>query len=424
MGTIPSSVTPSPLRSAFVSEGTVPRPTLLIVDDEEGPRQSLRIVFKELYDIVLADSGPAALSIARSRRVDAAVLDIRMSGMSGTELLAQLKQLDPRIEVVMLTAYETVETARQAIRFGACDYLTKPFEIAGIREAVENAIQRRQLAEAMGEGARRLQELQEALREQQLKGELARSQNEVYASVMHDIGSPLTAVSVLLDMVNADLDATRGGGQAPAVREQLHRVGQQVARCLEISRRYLNFARDRGTGHEFVRVNQALADTRELLRSHPQARRHRLEVGLMPADLPIRMNGTDLVQALMNLVINAFQASTTPLVVSVSANYHPQPLSAALMVDTPHSRFMARTDFLNQPPLMAIHVQDTGPGISERHLDKIFESYFTTKPAGEGTGLGLAIVRRLVGSARGAIRVETEPGMGTTFTLYLPVEEA
>lgn len=396
----------------------------MIVDDEEGPRQSLRIVFKDLYDIVLADSGAAALSIARSRRVDAAVLDIRMAGMSGTELLAQLKQLDPRIEVVMLTAYETVETARQAIRFGACDYLTKPFEIAGIREAVENAIQRRQLAEAMGEGARRLQELHEALHEQQLKGELARSQNEVYASVMHDIGSPLTAVSVLLDMVNADLDATRGGGQAPSVREQLKRVGQQVSRCLEISRRYLNYARDRGTGKEFVRVNQALADTRELLRSHPHARRHRLEVGLLPADLPIRMNGTDLVQALMNLVINAFQASTNPLVVSVSANYHPQPLSAALMTDTPRSRFVARADFLNQPPLMAIHVQDTGPGISERHLDKIFESYFTTKPVGEGTGLGLAIVRRLVGSAQGAIRVETEPGMGTTFTLYLPVEEA
>jgi len=240
---------------------------------------------------------------------------------------------------------------------------------------------------------------------------------------MHDIGSPLTAVSVLLEMVTADLDATRGGGHSPSVREQLQRVGQQVTRCLEISRRYLNYARDRGTGKDSVRINQALADTRELLRSHPQARRHRLEVGLMAADLSIRMNGTDLVQVLMNLAINAFQASTNPLVVSVSAHYHPQPLSPALITDTPRSRFLARADFVNQPPLMAIHVQDTGPGISEGHLDKIFDSYFTTKPAGEGTGLGLSIVRRLVGNSRGAIRVETEPGMGTTFTLYVPVEE-
>jgi signal transduction histidine kinase len=142
----------------------------------------------------------------------------------------------------------------------------------------------------------------------------------------------------------------------------------------------------------------------------------------MPADLAIRMNGTDLVQALMNLAINAFQASTEPLVVSVSANYHAQPLSANLMMDTPRSRFLSREAFLNQPPMVAIHVQDTGPGISERHLDKIFDSYFTTKPTGEGTGLGLAIVRRLVGNAQGAIRVETEPGLGTTFSLYLPVE--
>lgn len=421
MALIHSSATRSPLRSAFVSEGTAPRPTLLVVDDEEGPRQSLRVVFKDLYDVVLADSGPAALAIAHSRRVDAAVLDIRMNGMSGTELLGQLKQLDPRIEVVMLTACETVETARQAIRYGACDYLTKPFEITGIRAAVENAIQRRQLAEAMLEGTRRLQELQEELRNQQLKGELARSQNEIYASVMHDLGSPLTAVSVLLEMVNADLNATRGE-QTLTVREQLGRVSKQVARCLEISRRYLNYARDRGTSHESVRINQALTDTRELLRSQPNARRHQLQVSLMPADLAIRINGTDLVQALMNLVINAFQASSDPLVVSVSAHYLSQPLDSAAMADTSRSLFLAREDFANRPPLVAIHVQDTGPGISEQHLGKIFDSYFTTKPTGQGSGLGLVIVRRLVGNANGAIRVETEAGRGTTFTLFLPVQ--
>ncbi|MFM8470482.1 MAG: response regulator [Limisphaerales bacterium] len=160
------------------------------MDDEEGPRQSLRVVFKELYEVVLAESGPRALEIAKSRRVDAAVLDIRMAGMSGTELLGHLKQLDPRIEVVMLTAYETLETARQALRHGACDYLTKPFEIPVIRDAVAFAVQRRALNDAMADGAKRVQELQEELRNLQLQGEMARSQNEIYASVMHDIGSP------------------------------------------------------------------------------------------------------------------------------------------------------------------------------------------------------------------------------------------
>lgn len=416
-----SSATPSPLRSAFASEAAAPRPTLLIVDDEEGPRQSLRIVFKELYDVVLADSGPRALEIARSRRVDVAVLDIRMSGMSGTELLGHLKQFDPRIEVVMLTAYETLDTARQSLRHGACDYLTKPFEIPVIRDAVANAVQRRALHEAMADGSKRVQELREELRSLQLQGEMARSQNEIYASVMHDIGSPLTAVSVMLQMVSMDLEATRGGATY-SVKEQLARVNQQVARCMEISRRYLNYARERSAQKQSVRLNQVLADVRELLRSHPSGKRHQLTVQLMPADLSLHMNGTDLIQVLLNLITNAFQASANPLQVEVFGEYHDDAVDEAALSGSPRTVFINRESFANQPPMVAIRVSDTGPGIPDSILPKIFESYFTTKSPGEGTGLGLAIVRRLVSQAKGGIQVHTEPGRGTIFTVYLPVE--
>src|SRR6476660_2547245 len=96
------------------------RATLLVCDDEDGPRQSLRIVFKDEYDILLADSGAKAIELAEANKVDAAVLDIRMAGMSGIEVLNRLKEIDPGIEVIMLTAYETIETARQALRLGAC----------------------------------------------------------------------------------------------------------------------------------------------------------------------------------------------------------------------------------------------------------------------------------------------------------------
>src|SRR6266576_2465108 len=112
-----STVTPSLFHLDTTSElqtslGTeAPRkPYLLIVDDEEGPRQSLRIVFKNDYNILLADSGNKAVELVKQHSVDAAVLDIRMSGMSGVELLGKLKEIDPTIEVIMLTAYETIET--------------------------------------------------------------------------------------------------------------------------------------------------------------------------------------------------------------------------------------------------------------------------------------------------------------------------
>src|SRR3954452_7288809 len=82
------------------------RRKLLIVDDEEGPRQSLRVVFKDDYQLLLASDGPTGIRLAQENKIDVAVLDIRMAGMSGIELLERLKFVDHNIEVVMMTAFE------------------------------------------------------------------------------------------------------------------------------------------------------------------------------------------------------------------------------------------------------------------------------------------------------------------------------
>src|SRR5882762_7804465 len=95
--------------------------TLLIVDDEDGPRQSLQVVFKGEYELLLAADGPTAIELAQKNRVDVAILDIRMKGMSGIEVLERLKYVDPKIEVIMMTAFETTETMRQALRLRASE---------------------------------------------------------------------------------------------------------------------------------------------------------------------------------------------------------------------------------------------------------------------------------------------------------------
>src|SRR5438046_9712662 len=92
------------------------KPTLLIIDDEEGPRQSLRVVFKDDYNLLLAGDGATAIQLAQESNVDVALLDIRMAGMSGIEVLERLKFIDHSIEVVMMTAFETNDTIRQALR--------------------------------------------------------------------------------------------------------------------------------------------------------------------------------------------------------------------------------------------------------------------------------------------------------------------
>lgn len=120
------------------------RGSLLIVDDRDGPRQSLWIIFKDEYNLLLAEDGPTAIELAKQHRIDVAVLDVCMPGMSGIEVLKRLKEVSPSTEVVMMTAFETTETVRQALRLRACDYINKPFDVATMRGAVGQAMQRRQ----------------------------------------------------------------------------------------------------------------------------------------------------------------------------------------------------------------------------------------------------------------------------------------
>jgi DNA-binding NtrC family response regulator len=116
------------------------KPVLLVVDDEEGPRASLKVVFKNDFDVLLAANGREGIEIARQRHIDVAILDILMHGMSGVDVLRELKIIDEGIEVIMLTAYETLETARQALRFGAREYLNKPFDIPTLRAVAARAL--------------------------------------------------------------------------------------------------------------------------------------------------------------------------------------------------------------------------------------------------------------------------------------------
>lgn len=393
----------------------------MIVDDEEGPRQSLNVLFKGTYNILLADSGPAALELAAANHVDVAVLDIRMSGMSGTELLTRLKAEHPRIEVVMLAAYETMATAKEAIRGGACDYLTKPFEITVVRAAIANAMERRVLADRLAGGAERLAELQHALHDVSLREELARTQNEIYESVMHDIGSPLTAISVLIQILNQDLKSTRGTTNPDVVRGQLKKVDQQVGRCIALSRRYLDYACQRASGTSEVMVNQTLRDVRELVAANPAARDNRVEVAESRVDLKAAMNGTDLIQVLINLVVNGLQSTPHPHLVRLSSEYRDEALTAAELEGAADTVLVGRDKFENEAPLVAIHVEDDGDGMEPELLAKIFAPYYTTKPPGEGTGLGLVIVQRLLGNAGGLLQVRSTPGAGTRFTIYLRV---
>src|SRR5579859_7020446 len=222
------------------------RGVLLIVDDEDGPRQSLRVIFKDDYDLLMAEDGPTAIELAQKHPVDVAVLDIRMAGMSGIEVLERLKFVNPEIEAIMMTAFETTDTIRQALRLRACDYINKPFDIATIRAAVTGAMQRRMLEGEIHSSAEKVHELLGELQNQKVEEQIARTRGDIYASIIHDINGPLTVVSGFIQVLNKKLNRTAGleVTDLEFIKERIKIIERQVSNCIEISRRYLSFLRE------------------------------------------------------------------------------------------------------------------------------------------------------------------------------------
>ncbi|HXC99505.1 MAG TPA: response regulator [Verrucomicrobiae bacterium] len=395
--------------------------TLLIVDDEEGPRQSLRVVFKDQYNLLMANDGARAIELARQNKIDVCITDIRMAGMSGVELLEHLKAVDAGIEVIMLTAYETVDTLRLALRLGACDYLNKPFDIPTMRKAVANAMERRSLGDEIRNNAQQLQELQKELHNQRSNEEITRTRGEIYASIIHDINGPLTVISGFIQLMNQRIGASPRveGEDLDFIKDRLKTITRQVTNCIEISRRYLGFLRQSSGENAPVGVNHILAEVRELLRVHPSMKENELRVESLANDVSVKVHATDLMQIIFNLATNGLQCTDARHSVEIRCRSLPQPLDLSLLIDGPADRLINRDSFKNIGPLLALTIADTGPGIPLEVLPRIFVPYFTTKPASQGTGLGLDIVQRLVKEAKGLLHVHTKPGQGTDFTVYL-----
>ena len=345
-----------------------------------------------------------------------------MAGMSGIEVLERLKFVDPNIEVVMMTAFETADTMKQALRLRASDYINKPFNISTIRSAVARAMERRTLGGEIRKNIALLEKLQGELQQQKLEEEIIRTRGEIYASIIHDINGPLTVISGQIQMINQRMGAETEleGEDLDVIKDRLKRITRQVTTCIEISRRYLSFLRQNPTEPARVWVNQILGDLGELLKVHPNARTNQLFIHPLPEDVTVVINGTDLIQILLNLTLNALQCSSKTHKVEITGQLLDHPLELSHFHDGPEDRFVNSEGFKNIAPILALAIQDNGSGISPELMPKIFQPFFTTQPKTQGTGLGLCIVQRLIKEAHGALHVHSKLGQGALFTVYLP----
>src|ERR1039458_499656 len=362
--------------------------TLLVIDDEDTVRQSLRVIFKDDYQVFMAADGATAIDLAKTAKVDVAILDIKMAAMSGIEVLERLKYVDPSIEVVMLTAYETTDLMRQAIRLRPCDYITKPFDVSTMRSAVANAMQRRTLESEIHTNADKLQQLLGELQNQKIEHQIAQTRGEIYGSIIHDINGPLTVISGFIQLMNQRIgNATRLEVEdLQFIKDRLKTITRQVTNCIEISRRYLSFLRRQSEEAPQVGVKQLLADLGHLVRVHPSLQNNQFTVHLLAEDVAVRMNGTDVIQVLLNLTVNALQCAPREHSVEIEGRVLHEPLDLTALKDGPQDRMLNVEGFDDTAPLLMISVRDNGPGIPP----PIYSASHTRE------------------------------GEGTTFTVYLP----
>src|SRR6185295_13011795 len=162
-------------------------------------------------------------------------------------------------------------------------------------------------------------------------------------------------ISGQLQFINKQVNggSMLGGEDLEVVKDRLRRLTRQATNCIEVSRRYLSFLRGGSGDASRVWVNQSLADVRDLLQVHPSLGTHQLIVQPLPEDVAVPIHGTDLIQILQNLTLNALQCSPQHHRVEIQGHFLTQPVDLKMFTDGAEDRFINRDGFNNGSPLLA-----------------------------------------------------------------------
>lgn len=380
---------------ASVKDPTVPgdgAATVVVIDDDYAMRLSCRQILAKMgHAVETFDDGAQGLAGVARLEPALVVVDLKMPGLSGLEVIQRLHEIDASVVVVVITGYATVDTAIEAMKAGAYDFLSKPFSPDQFRMIVSRGLERRRLLME----SRRLEVEREMLK------------RRFVSFVSHQLKSPIAAVHQYLEVLQR-LEGT------PGVEA---RRAEWIGRCLERTREmrgliedWLTLARLEGDAlvkrHEPVALPPLLAHLLDVHRDEAEERRISLELRLTGEAAgdgwAVAGDPTCLSVLFENLLSNAIKYNRDGGSVSVRGC-----LAAGEVV---------------------VEVADTGEGIPEEARPYLFDEFFRVKAGAAdrptGSGLGLAICRRITHELGGSIEVESAPGTGSVFRVRLPAHRS
>ena len=380
---------------------TAELPQVLVIDDEMGPRESLRMLLKPSYQVHTADSVEKGLQLLNEKKPDAIVMDIRMPGMTGIEGLRKIRQIDPHLSVIMLTGFGALETAKEALRLGANDYISKPFDAREMREVISRNVERTRLHRTSENAADEIKELNHRLLQELAQKERLASLGQASAEFVHDIGNPLTIVWGYVQLLAKKLeDSDKGDNAKPTgSNKELEIIEQNVRLCRDLLTMWQSYGSVEAAPHKLISISEIVREVVKGVGGMAQENSVKLECDATADPCNLMGEAVQITRAIQNVIINAVQASAeTHGTVTVGC---------------------VRKDFY-----VDVWVSDTGRGIKPEQMDKIFDPYFTTKVGKSGTGLGLYITKKVIEDHSGSIKVDSTPGEGTTFTIRLPLSDS
>jgi len=373
---------------------------LVLDDDRVTGRLLARILEQEGYRVDRAETGGRALELLRENKYQIAFLDIRLPDISGLDVLRNIKQGGARTEVIMQTAFASLENTIEALNRGALSYIIKPFRPQEVRMATRRALEKLRLEEEnrslLTSLKKQNRELEKAyLSLKKMTSRLIASEKQAALQVLgggiaHELNNPLTSILGL-----ADLLRTREEPGSELSRK-LDQIREETMRCAGIVKDLLTFSRQTSGEREEVDVNLVLNKTIQILDPRIAAGKVEVVTSLEKGLDRVRANPGRMGQLFLNLLLNALEA----------------------VEETGHPRIEIGT--YSAAGSLLIEFKDNGRGIPPDNISRIFEPFFTTGENPGMIGMGLAVCQGIVGVLGGKITVESGPGGGSTFRVSLP----
>ena len=391
------------------------KPKILVVDDTMDMVDVLRFhLTQQGYQVVAAYSGEEAIRLVAAEVPDVILMDVSMPGMNGMQVCQHLKTNADwaRIPVILVTCHDSDRAIADGLDAGADDYITKPFSPTVLGARVRAALRAKAAGDRLRDAneeleeeiceRRRVEQVLSAMEEQLRQTQKLEAIGRLAGGIAHEFNNLLQAIGGYTNFAMKGLDPEEHR------YEDLQQVLKASERASMLTRQLLGFSRRQALERRLIDPNQLVADTHKLIRS---AIGEHIDLQMVLDENPgtLHADPGELQQALLNLCLNARDAMPrggTLLLKTESA-----------VLDEAVVEFGVQT---GPGHYVVINVTDTGCGMTPEVKQRIFEPFFTTKEVGKGTGLGLANVHGIVQQHNGTIHVDSEPGKGTTFRVFLP----